>query len=166
LMQIADGRKTIESVRAGKAESMKRLRASSPRGEENAEPGNGEPPKPKRVSSQDQRELQANIDELEAARVDDRDLAEQLQAAKIKIAGLESEVEELKAENASLREQLAHALATKPDTAAPKKRGRPPGSKNKPKPPVASAGDIATPDSPVLGNDPGPIPEFLLRVQP
>jgi len=36
LIQIADGRKTVESVRAGKAESMKRLRASSPRGEESA----------------------------------------------------------------------------------------------------------------------------------
>jgi hypothetical protein len=36
-MQIADGRKTVESVRAEKAESMKRLRASPPRGGENAD---------------------------------------------------------------------------------------------------------------------------------
>jgi hypothetical protein len=42
LMQISDGRKTVADVRAGKAESMKRLRAktSSPRGEE----GNGAEP--------------------------------------------------------------------------------------------------------------------------
>ena len=42
LMQIADGRKTVEQVRAGKAESMKRVRASSPRGEENAKPGSND----------------------------------------------------------------------------------------------------------------------------
>jgi len=54
----------------------------------------GKKPKPS------QRELeakQAHIDELEAAREHDNDLAEQLQAAKIKIAGLESEIEEAKA---------------------------------------------------------------------
>jgi hypothetical protein len=70
------------------------------------------PAKPKRNASQDQRELeaqQAYIDELEAAREHDQGLAEQLQAAKIKIIGLESEVEELKAENVKLREQLAAA---------------------------------------------------------
>ena len=42
----------------------------------------------------------------------DLDLAEQLQAAKIKIAGLESEVEELKAENAELRAKLEAAACT------------------------------------------------------
>jgi hypothetical protein len=66
--------------------------------------------KPKRSASQNQRELeakQAHIDELEAARQHDQDLAEQLQAAKIKILGLENEVDELKAENAKLREELA-----------------------------------------------------------
>ena len=68
------------------------------------------PAKPKRSASQDRRELEAkpaHIDELEAARGHDQDLAEQLQAAKIKIVGLESEIEELKADNAKLREQLA-----------------------------------------------------------
>jgi hypothetical protein len=39
-------------------------------------------------------------------------LVEKLRAAEIKIAGLESEVEELKAENAKLREQLETARAT------------------------------------------------------
>jgi ParB-like chromosome segregation protein Spo0J len=39
----------------------------------------------------------------------DLELAEQLQAAKIKIAGLESEVEELRAENAELRAKLEAA---------------------------------------------------------
>jgi len=155
LMQIADGRKTVEGVRAGKAESMKRLRASSPRGEENAD----EKPATKSVPPRVQRELeaqQAHIDDLEAAREHDG-LAEELQAAKIKITGLESEIEELKAENASLREQLKSAQATsaaKPDAIA-KKRGRPKGSKNRPKPPVASAI--------LASNDPGPFPAFLDR---
>jgi FtsZ-binding cell division protein ZapB len=38
-------------------------------------------------------------------------VVEKLRAAEIKIAGLESEVEELKAENAKLREQLEAARA-------------------------------------------------------
>jgi len=87
LMQIADGRKTVEGVRAGKAESMKRLRASSPRGEENTD----EKPATKSVPPRVRRELeaqQAHIDDLEAAREHDG-LAEELQAAKIKITGLE-----------------------------------------------------------------------------
>src|SRR5215831_7774662 len=69
----------------------------------------GKKPKPS------QRELeakQAHINELEAAREHDNDLAEQLQAAKIKIAGLESEVEELKAENTELRAKLDAAEAS------------------------------------------------------
>ena len=65
--------------------------------------------KPKSSASQDRRELeakQAYIDDLEAARERDQGLDEQLQAAKIKIIGLETEIEELKAENTKLREQL------------------------------------------------------------
>jgi hypothetical protein len=74
------------------------------------------PAKPKRSASQDRRELearQAHIDELEAAREHDQGLAEKLRLAEMKIVGLESEVEELKAENAKLREQLeaAHKVA-------------------------------------------------------
>jgi hypothetical protein len=42
------------------------------------------------------------------------ELAEKLRAAQFKITGLESEVEELKAENADLRRQLEAAKATKP----------------------------------------------------
>jgi ParB-like chromosome segregation protein Spo0J len=69
----------------------------------------GKKPKPS------QRELeakQAHINEPKAAREHDNDLAAQLQAAKIKIAGLESEVEELKAENAELRAKLEAARAS------------------------------------------------------
>jgi hypothetical protein len=76
------------------------------------QPAKRETAKPKRSASQDQRELeakQAHIDEPEAARKDDQDLAEQLQAAKIKIIGLETEVEELKAANEKLRDQLEAA---------------------------------------------------------
>jgi hypothetical protein len=144
LMQIAGGRKTVYQVRVGKAQSMKRLGAkvSSPRGEETSSAETAGAPesaatagatddadgkarkqpakkkaataKPKRSTSQYQRELeakQAHIDDLEAAREHDQDIAEQLQAAKIKIIGLESEVEELKAENKKLREQLEAARA-------------------------------------------------------
>src|SRR5215471_9195285 len=61
------------------------------------------------ASGIDQMAAQARATELEATH--DLDLAEQLQAAKIKILGLESEVEELKAENAELRAQLEAAKA-------------------------------------------------------
>ena len=145
-MQIADGRKTVEQVRAGKNETSKiahakeRAARSSLNSEDNtddvskletqkdakgvkqsakkrkkkadavmAEVSALMDDKPKRSTSQDQRELeakQAHIDELEATREHDQGLAEKLRAAEIKIVGLESEVEELKAENAKLREQL------------------------------------------------------------
>jgi hypothetical protein len=137
LMQIADGTKTVEEVRVGKAESMKRLRAkgSPPRGGENApEPEAAKKTAPtKPIPSHVQRELeakQAHIDELESAREHDKDLAEKLRTAEIKIAGLESEVEELKAENARLRAELeakqettttekqVEAMAATPDAAA------------------------------------------------
>lgn len=139
LMQIADGRKTVEGVRAGKAESMKRLRASSPRGEENKVPTKYVPP-------QIQRELEANqahIDELETA-LDHDDLAEKLRAAEIKIAGLESEVEDLRVERDQLRARVAELEAT---SGAKPKRGRPKGSKNKPKPPAALDDGLDIPDS-------------------
>ena len=101
LMAIADGRKTVEGLRAKKAESVRQVRAQvSPlRSGETSEPGNGtKPPKPK-STSQDQRELeaaQAYAAELEAAREHDGHLAEELQAGKIRMAGLESEIEELR----------------------------------------------------------------------
>jgi hypothetical protein len=55
--------------------------------------------------------LQAHIDELEAAREHDSGLAERLRLAEIKIVGLENEIEDLKQENAALRQRLAAALA-------------------------------------------------------
>jgi hypothetical protein len=63
------------------------------------------------ASGIDQMAAQARATELEATGEHDLDLAEQLQAAKIKIAGLESEIEELKTENADLRAKLEAAGA-------------------------------------------------------
>ena len=65
--------------------------------------------KPKRNTSQDQRELekaQAHIAEIEATCEQDKDLGERLRAAEIKIVGLESEIVELRRENAALRQKL------------------------------------------------------------
>jgi hypothetical protein len=70
--------------------------------------------KPKRSTSQDQRELeakQAHINELEAAREHDRDSAEQLRLAEIKTVGLEGEIADLKDENVALKTENA-ALKT------------------------------------------------------
>ena|SRR5215471_3959418 len=64
------------------------------------------------ASGIDQMAAHARATELEATCEHDLDLAEQLQAAKIKIAGLESEIEELKAENAKLRAKLEAAGAS------------------------------------------------------
>src|SRR5262249_54446502 len=69
-------------------------------------------------------------------------LREDLRTAEIKIVALESENAELEGENAALRGKLEAAQAAttegKPAT-APKKRGRPKGSKNKPKMPTRRA---------------------------
>ena len=169
LMQIADGRTTVAKLRIADAQKHKRLRRASGRPEEKAkpEPGNGtKPPLKPKQCSRDQRELeavQAHAAELEAARDHDGELAEQLQAAKIRITGLESEIAELKQENAELRAQLEAAKAKPIDATAPKKGGRPKGSKNKPKSRVVSTTvNVATP-GPDLGNDPGPFPEILRR---
>jgi hypothetical protein len=118
--------------------------------------------KPKATSAQVQRDIEADkahIAELEAARAHDRDLAEKLRAAEFKIVDLESEIAELKQENAELRARLEAAKAKPLDGTAPRKRGRPKGSKNKPRLPVAAT--VVT--TPALGNDPGPIPECLRR---
>jgi hypothetical protein len=162
LMQIADGRKSVEQVRANtnqrKLDHRKPLRS----GTENQEPGNGDRPKPKPARSQDQTEVeaaQAHAAEIEASREHDR---EELHEAKRKIIALESEIADLKREDADLRAQLDAAKAKPIDTAA-KKRGRPKGSKNKPKSPVVlTTVNVATP-RPDLGNDPGPFPETLRR---
>ena len=98
---------------AGAAESAATAGATDDAdGKARKQPAKKKTAKPKRSASQDQRELeakQAHINELEAAREHDQDLAEKLRAAEIKIVGLESEIEELKAENAKLREQLEAA---------------------------------------------------------
>ena len=164
LILIADGTKTITEIRASGAERKARERKSLRDITEKASRPPTTTAKP--IPSQVQRELEANqahIDELETAREHDRDLAEQLQAAKIKITGLESEIAELKQENAELRGQLEAAKAKRIDATAPKKGGRPKGSKNKPKSPVVSTTvNVATPGAD-LGNDPGPFPEILRR---
>ena len=168
LMLIADGTKTITEIRASGAERKVKERKSLRDVTEKVSP----PPvttTPKPIRAQIQREIEAkdaHIKELETAREHDRDLAEQLQAAKIRITGLESEIAELKQENAELRAQLEAAKAKPVDAPTPtKKRGRPKGSKDKPKSLVVSTTvNVATP-GPDLGNDPGPFPEILRRDQ-
>src|SRR5262249_35114546 len=97
--------KTVGTVRAGleaTAEIPQLKKTVGADGKARKQPTkkvNEESPKPKHTSSQAQRELaakQAHIDDLEAARAHEQGLAEQLQAAKIEIVGLKSEVEELK----------------------------------------------------------------------
>jgi hypothetical protein len=63
--------------------------------------------KPPRNLKRELEAKDAHIAEIEAAREHDLSLAEKLRAAEIKIAGLESEIQELKAENAELRAKLA-----------------------------------------------------------
>jgi len=95
-LALVNGTETVEEQRAKNRERAARCRQR--RALRNAQ----DPPHP---------DLQAHIDELEAAREYDRDLAEQLRLAKIKITGLESEVEELKRENATLHRELAACTA-------------------------------------------------------
>ena len=61
-------------------------------------------------------------------------LREELRVAEIKIAGLESEIEDLKGERDQLRARVAELTSAAVPAEKPKRgRGRPPGSKNKPK---------------------------------
>jgi hypothetical protein len=87
---------------------------------------------------------------------------ERMRRLEIENEGLKSEVEELKLERDRLRERVAELEAKLAGAAQAEKpkRGRPKGSKNKPKPPVSSvvSGDV-------LGNDSGPIPDFLDRTK-
>jgi hypothetical protein len=91
-----------------------------------------------------ERELDAGaFNRLRDEQAHNEDLAEKLRMAEIKIAGLESEVEELKIGNARLRAELEAKQETatekQGEAVMPKRgRGRPPGSKNK-KPPPAEA---------------------------
>jgi hypothetical protein len=106
-----------------------------------------------------------HIAELEAAREHDGDLAEQLRRAAIEIVGLKSEIDELRAECDQLRARIIEleSASTTPGTVTeqdeamtPKRRrGRPPGSTNKPKSPPAE--NTAAP--PQRGEDNAPAPE-------
>jgi len=140
LMQIADGRKTVEQVQADGASRVAKHEAKkiSPL-------ANGETAPAKPIPPQVRREMEAkdaHIDELESAHENDKDLAERLRAAESKIIGLESEIEDLRAERDQLRAQVAEletAITTsgaeQGEAVQPKRgRGRPPGSPNKPKP--------------------------------
>jgi hypothetical protein len=82
-LAIVNGAGTVEAQRAANVAANKRLRDRQ-RASRDAQ----NPPRP------------------EAARERDQDLAGQLQAARIKIAELESEIDELKAENSKLRTKL------------------------------------------------------------
>jgi hypothetical protein len=130
LMQIADGIRTLEQVRANTAERTRQARISPLRSGENAPApeATAEAMKIEAVTDDRARKRPARhkdvivysagktLGEVHAEVVaamtaapptaDDDHLAEKLRAAEIKIAGLESEVEELKAENARLRAEL------------------------------------------------------------
>jgi FtsZ-binding cell division protein ZapB len=154
LMQIADGTKTVEQVRADTAERTAKTRAlqSSPlRSGENADDpevaaearkieavtdekaaaaakSESETEQPRRRTRLE-RELDAGaFNRLRDEQAHNEDLAEKLRAAEIKIAGLESEVEELKEENARLRAELEakHGAATEGAVMPKRGRGRPP----------------------------------------
>src|SRR5262249_29506242 len=111
LMQIADGRKTAEQISTASAD-RKRIPAKKKRASE-------EMPTAEEAEESYQETL---LDQacllLESMAGETRQkffalvgVPEKLRAAEIKIAGLESEVEELKRENADLRQQLEAAQA-------------------------------------------------------
>jgi len=201
LMQIGEGRKTVGELRASNAEANKRLRdrRSSSRDEENggdpeasAEAGAPEShitadgKARKQPSKPAQRELeaaQAHIVELEAALEHDRDLAEKLREAEIRMAGMASEIEELKTaadagaglsdpalKLASLMSDAERAqFLVKVKQAYPPRRGRP-----RKRPQAEAEGSIMTaaldiPATLAPAHDSGDgldIPECLKRVAP
>jgi len=114
LMQIADGRKTVESVREETNERKKEHRTLSPfRNGENADAQvkvkpTAEPIRRIVQRTRLDRELDAGaFDRLRDEQARNEGLAEKLRAAEIKIVALEGEVEDLKRENAELRKKLA-----------------------------------------------------------
>jgi hypothetical protein len=195
LMAIADGRTTVEGLRAEKAESVRQVRGQvSPlRSGETSEPGNGTKPPKSTSTSQDQRELeatQAYAAELEAAREHDGHLAEELQAANIRMAGLESEIEELRsaapADGGNLADQALKLVSRMSEAERkqfrdrlqqdfPPRRGRPPKEPQGETEPLitvahdngdgpASAEKMkATMTALDAGADCGPMPDFLRR---
>jgi hypothetical protein len=104
LLQIADGRKTVEGVRAETANRQARRKLSVTNGQD-CEPGTViEPGTPVPAMSMPAIEaaLEREFEETIAPPV----ILAKLRAAEIKIVGLASEIEELKTENAELRRQL------------------------------------------------------------
>jgi chromosome segregation ATPase len=168
-MQIADGRKTVESVRAGKAESIRQLRAraSSLRSEENAgdvktattsidAKASKQPAKKAGKTKPAAAESTMVGAKAEPAATKERrntEFEEKLRAAEIKVEGLESEVEELKAERDRLRERVAELEAA---------LNQRPSQEN------AIAGDfkIRTNRGGADYLDPGDIPVCLRRAKP
>jgi hypothetical protein len=103
LMQIADGRKTLAELRADKNETSKIAHAkerSSLNSEEDAEASDEEHRRPKKpvLSPDEEREFEEVVTPPA--------ILEKLRAAEIKITGLQSEVEELRLENANLLRQI------------------------------------------------------------
>jgi len=106
LIAIADGRATVEEVRAEKAESAAKSRIAlalrSAKAKETIQKYNEKIREAVLSSALASGELVAAATHSECA----EGLAQRLRAAEIKIACLESEVRELEAQNARLREQL------------------------------------------------------------
>ena len=170
LMQVADGRNTVQQLRADKAESVRqvRARASSLRSEENAgdvetattsldakaskqpakKAGKAEPAAAESTTMVGAKAAPAATNERL-----NTELEEKLRAAEIKVEGLESEVEELKVERDRLRERVAELEA---------ELNQRPSQEN------AIAGDfkIRTNRGGADYLDPGDIPVCLRRAKP
>jgi hypothetical protein len=101
LLQIADGRKTVEEVRAGTAERQEKHRLSVSNGQDR-EPASVDHVPAMSMPAIDAALVEREFEETIAPPV----ILAKLRAAEIKIVGLESEVEVLKTENADLRRQL------------------------------------------------------------
>jgi hypothetical protein len=138
--KIADGTITPDTER----KDVARLKA--PEDEDEAEDVVGEASAPEAEDEDEDEETSDAEEEVEGGD------AEELHQLRRKVAALQSENEELRHEREQLRlrvDELEHALMS---AGRPKrKRGRPPGSKNKPK--------VLIED----GSDCGPIPESLRR---
>jgi hypothetical protein len=131
LMQLADGRKTFDELKEGAAERKRQQhlrdvtkKIPPPRGGESApapeaaaevmkieamsaQPKSESETEQPRRRTRLERELDAGaFNRLRDEQAHNEGLAEKLRAAEIKIVGLESEVEELKTENARLRAEL------------------------------------------------------------
>jgi hypothetical protein len=97
---IAKARKQAEAT--GKALPVEKRTGAD--GKARKQPTKKATPQP--VLRRELEATQAHVHELEVAHERDRDLVEKLREAEIKIVGLESEVQELRTENARLRAEL------------------------------------------------------------